>query len=270
MSAFINNSDVSRINFLAGKKAAVVSKDTLKVLAAAKEIGIESGGAFDITVRPLMKLWRQGQSGDIPDNAGITAAKSLMGLQKLMFSDEMNRAFLSIKGGAIDLGGIAKGFAADEAVKIITSAGIKNAVINFGGNIVAVGFNKRKPWCVGVQNPTAPRGENIGSLFVTDKSVVTSGVNERFFIIDGQLYHHIIDPRTGYPAKSGLLSVTVVAENSMTADALSTAAFVLGEDKSLPLLRKYNCEAVFARESGEIYCTDGLRDNFQAADKISF
>lgn len=269
MSAFLPNSDIGRINFLAGKKTTVVSHDTMTVLAAARKIGLESGGAFDITVNPLMKLWRRSQNGCIPDREKIAEAMVLTGLSKLVLDVDKKSAGLYIKGGALDLGAIAKGFAADEAEKTIKSVGITSAIVNFGGNIFTVGSNKRKPWRVGVQNPTAARGESIGTLSVTDKSVVTSAVNERFFIKDGQLYHHIIDPRTGYPSKSGLLSVTVVATSSMVADALSTAAFVLGKDKALPLLAKYNAEAVFTCESGEIFCTAGLKDSFEATDKIT-
>ena len=129
----------------------------------------------------------------------------------------------------MDLGGIAKGYAGDEARRILSENGVQDALINLGGNIVAMGCNPRgNPWRIGVQNPLRPRGESLLTLSVQDACVVTSGVNERFFMKNGVRYHHILDPRTGMPVQNSLLSATVISASGTDADALSTALFVTG------------------------------------------
>jgi thiamine biosynthesis lipoprotein len=155
-------------------------------------------------------------------------------------------AALRNKGQKLDLGGIAKGFAADEAKRILIENGVKSALINLGGNILTLG-NKEdgSPFRIGIQNPLRQTGQFIGVLSASDRTIVTSGTNERFFVKDGIRYHHIINPHTGYPAQTGLLSVTVVCENSMYADALTTSLFVLGVEKGLKLLEQTGDEAIF-------------------------
>lgn len=259
MSAFKPASDISRLNAFAGRKAVDLHPETLALLAMAKTIWAESRGAFDITVRPLTKLWAIGKEGEtILPACEIARARKLVGSRRLVCDTKRMRAFLKKPGQAVDLGGIAKGYAADEVKRILVENGVQSALVNLGGNIAAVGARPDgSPWCVGIQNPVAPRGACLARLSVSDCSVVTSGSNERFFIRDGMRYHHILDPRTGWPAQSGFLSVTVVCKRSVVADALSTALFA-GGMRQLPLLRKYGAEAVIATERGELYATRGL------------
>lgn len=254
MSAFKASSEISKIASNSGISAISVNGDVFCVLEKALEVSQASDGAFDITVRPLTKQWNSGSGTDtVPEKADIEAAKSCVGYQNLVLNLIERTAFLTKSGCKIDLGGIAKGYAANEAKRILLEHGVKSALINFGGNIMTVGNSfENTPWKIGIQNPLSGRGESILTIDIKDKALVTSAVNERFFIRDGIRYHHILNPKTGYPAQSGLLSVTIIDECSMLADALSTAVFVLGAKEGLKLIRKYNSEAIFITESGDI------------------
>jgi thiamine biosynthesis lipoprotein len=268
MSAFKAESDVSQLSRSAGHRFVKIHKDTFELLCRAEEISKLSGGAFDITVRPLVKLWGIGKKGDfVPSPSEIFELMKLVNYKDLLLDKKSFSAFLQNFGQAVDLGGIAKGYAADEAKRILTENGAKNAVINFGGNIVTLGAHPDgRPWEIGIQNPLAPTGVYLGSLSVVNKTVVTSGCNERFFIKDGVRYHHIIDPRTGGPAQSGLLSVTAVCSSSVDADALTTALFVLGAKEGLKLLNLLNAEAIFITDEFKIFVTDGLIKSFKPAE----
>ena len=269
MSSFKAESEISLISQSAGVSPIKVSGDVYNVLEKALEMGDASGGAFDITVKPLTALWNFGRGTDIiPDKSQLDAAKAVVGYINLKLDPEEHTAFLLKNGSSIDLGGIAKGYAADEAKRILLKNGIENALINFGGNVYAVGndFDKT-PWQIGIQNPLSTRGESVLTLDVTNKSVVTSAVNERFFIKDGIRYHHIISPLTGSPAQNGLLSVTIISQSSIIADALSTAIFVLGIDKGMELIRKYKSNAVLITEKGDILTTLKLSPIIKRAEQ---
>jgi thiamine biosynthesis lipoprotein len=264
MSAFNPASEISALNRNAGRKPVRVSRETFLLLKQAREFGALSAGAFDPTVRPLVALWGINKKPDfIPAEEAIGRALKLVDFRGLELDEAECTARLGKDGQAADLGGIAKGYAADEVRRILAEGGAKSAVINLGGNIVTLGSRPDgSPWRIGVQNPASVRGTALGTLSVKDRSVVTSGSNERFFIREGVRYHHILDPRTGMPARSGLLSVTAVGESSMEADALSTAAFVLGMEKGTALLKKRRLEAVFATDDGKVYVTEGLARQF--------
>jgi len=254
MSAFKDSSEISKIASNSGICGTRVSEDVFCVLEKALDVSQASKGAFDVTVRPLTKLWNFGNEMDsIPEKADIEAAKSCVGYQNLVLEPKERTAFFTNSGCKIDLGGIAKGYAANEAKRILLEHGVKSALINFGGNIMAVGQSfENAPWKIGIQNPLSERGAPVLTIDITDKAVVTSAVNERFFIRDGIRYHHIFNPISGYPAQSGLLSVTIIDECSMLADALSTAVFVLGATEGLKLIRKYKSEVILITESGDI------------------
>ncbi len=265
MSAFKENSDVMRINHFAGIKSEKISSDTFKVLQRALKFSRLSNGNFDITVHPLTSLWKIGKDQDfIPEVHKINENLKLVNYNDLYLDKENTRAYLKNSGQSIDLGSIAKGYAADEVKKILLQNNIKNALINLGGNILAIGNNiSGKPWCIGIQNPLAPRGNYIGTVKISNKTVVTSGSNERFFIKNGIRYHHIINPNTGYPARNKILSVTVIGEESMDADAISTALFIGDIQKSTNLLKSIKAEAIFIMEDKNIFTTKGLINNFE-------
>jgi thiamine biosynthesis lipoprotein len=271
MSVNIADSDVSRINEASGIAPVRVHEDVFKVIERAVYFAQASDGAFEPTVEPLVYLWDiGGDAPRIPSRIEIMITLPLVNWRDIELDAENKTVFLKRKGMGLDLGAIAKGYAADEAAAILKTRGIKRAIIDLGGNIIVCGEKKDKsPWRVGIQNPDGERGAYLGVLQIapgTERTVVTSGVNERYFIQDGKRWHHIFSPATGYPADNGLLSVTVIAANSMDADALSTAAFVLGWEKGLALLESFpGTEAVFVFEDLIVRATDGaefiLTDN---------
>ena len=254
MSAFRETSEISKIARNAGICPTAVSEDVYFVLEKALEISRASCGAFDITVRPLTRLWNISRGIDsVPEKAEIEAIKGYVGYQSLILDSKAKTAFLTRPGSAIDLGGIAKGYAADEAKRILKEHNIKSALINFGGNIMVLGQSpETAPRKIGIQNPLSERGACALTIDVSDKAVVTSAVNERFFIDKGIRYHHILNPLTGFPAQCGLLSATIIDVSSLLADALSTALFVLGAEQGMKLVRKYNSEAILITDAGDI------------------
>jgi thiamine biosynthesis lipoprotein len=247
----------------------------MRVLEAALEVSRLSGGAFDITAAPLVALWSvTAQHPAVPPEDALAQKRDLIDFNCLTLDAASGSARLARQGQMVDLGGIAKGYAADQALEVYRRRGISTAMIDLGGNIALLGSKEDgAPWGVGIQDPDAPRGECLGLLSLTDKSVVTSGDYERFFEAGGKRYHHILDPRTGYPAESGLRSVTVVAEKSMVADGLSTALFVLGLERGLALLDSIRAgtktsqgyssvEVLFITAAGKVHLTPGLADAY--------
>ena len=265
MSVNIPSSDVSRINAAAGIEPVQVNEDVFKVIERAVFFAQLSGGAFDPAVGPLVSLW--GIGGDnprVPSPQEIEAALPLINWRDVELDAETKSVFLKRRGMSLDLGAIAKGYAADEAAQIIIKAGIKRAIIDLGGDIaIPPGEKKDKsPWKIGIQNPNEKKGSFLGILKTQGKdaqtSVVTSGVYERFFESEGKRYHHIFSPSTGYPANNNLLSVTVIAPNAMDADALSTAVFVLGYERGIKLINSFTgTEAVFVFDDLSVKITKG-------------
>ncbi|MDE7246323.1 MAG: FAD:protein FMN transferase [Lachnospiraceae bacterium] len=258
-SFFEPGSDIFRINEQAGMKPVPVHQDTFFVLFHALAYGWETQGAFDITSGAASRLWRDAiRSGKIPSESDIAGCRSLSGLTDLILDKANGTAFLCRNGQQIDLGGIAKGYAADEAVRVLKKYKVHNALINFGGTVIAIGREQK----IGIQNPFQKNGESMADIMVKNKAVVTSGSYERGFFFEGVRYHHIIDPRTGRPADSGLLSVTLIGDSAMELDALATGICVLGEKNGLPLLERRGIEAVFISDDGEIKITHGLQGAF--------
>jgi thiamine biosynthesis lipoprotein len=268
MSVNIPSSDVSRINAAAGIEPVQVHDDVFKVIECAVYYAQLSGGAFDPSVGPLVSLWGIGSNNEkVPSQTEIENVLPLINWQDVELDHQTKSVYLKNRGMALDLGAIAKGYAADEAAAIIKKANIDRAIIDLGGNILICGEKKDKSlWKVGVQEPDGSRGSYIGILQITEQTVVTSGVYERFFEEGGTKYHHIFSTSDGFPVNNGLLSVTIIAHNSMNADALSTAVFVLGYEKGVALIEAFpETEAVFIFEDLSIRKTAGadftLTDN---------
>jgi thiamine biosynthesis lipoprotein len=265
LSRFLPDSDIGRLNAAAGRSAVVVGEETFEILLAARRFSECSRGAFDVTVCPLVALWDVlHRRSAPPDKKEIQKLLGLVGSASLVLDAAGRTACLSKPGQAVDLGGIGKGYAADKVTCIFKAFGIESAFTNFGGNVAALGYKPDgTPWRVGITHPRQS-GALIGAVAVAGRSVVTSGDYQRFFIAsDGRRYHHLLDPRTGYPAGNGFVSATVVAESSMTADALSTALFVLGPEEGLKVLASYpGAEAVTVDADMTVRVTRGLRDAF--------
>lgn len=265
MSAYKEYSDISLINGNAGNGFTNINRDTLHLLNRSLQFSRMSEGAFDITVRPLIDLWGIGKKANyIPDEESIRHTLQFVNSHNLILDHINTRAALSQKGQSLDLGGIAKGYAADEVKRILLENNIQNAIINLGGNIVTLGNRPDgSSWRIGIQDPFSSTGNHIGILRVQNKTIVTSGVNERFFVKDGVRYHHILDPRSGKPAQNSLMSVTAILDCSMDADALTTALFVLGMEKSTKLLKLLNAEAIFITNTKDVFVTEGLKGDFE-------
>jgi len=268
MSVRIPTSDISRINAAAGIKPVQVHEETFKVIKRAVYYAELCGGAFDPTIGPLVSLWGfYNDNPRIPSQEEIDIVLPLINWRNIELDPETNSVFLTQHNMTLDLGAIAKGYAADESARIAREAGITAAIIDLGGDIMLLGVKKDKSlWKVGLQNPDEDQGFTIGYLQIPESSVVTSGVYERFFIEEGIRYHHIFQPSDGYPVNNGLLSVTIIAKNSMDADALSTAAFVLGYQKGRVLIESLpSVEAVFIFQDYTIRTTTGV--NLVITDK---
>lgn len=258
LSKTIEGSDVWNINHAEGQPV-TVSDDTIKLLEMALRVSELSDGAFDVTIAPVTALWDfTGGTTVLPDADAIAEAIELVDYTKVQIDGNQ----VTIPAGhMIDLGGIAKGYIADELSAFLREKGVQSAMLNLGGNVITIGT---KPdgtaWRIGIQNPQGSRDDSILAISVVDSTVVTSGNYERYFELDGVRYHHLLDPKTGYPANNGLASVTILTESSMYADALSTASFVLGLDAGRELINSLDgVEAIFITNDLEIFYTDGLQ-----------
>jgi len=230
-SPYIETSEIYKINHSAHFSPVEVSDEVISVLKKALEVCKLTDGAFDITIKPLVDLWNiKAENPTVPSDESIAQAKSKVGWTKVELSD--STVSLGADGMMLDLGAAAKGYAADCAVKVLREHGIKNAILDLGGNVYAMGRSEKgSPWRIGLQDPAGKRGEYFKAEELSDLSCVTSGSYERYFESGGKIYHHIINPKTGYCADSGLISVSVIAKSSFEADMLSTAIFVMGADE---------------------------------------
>lgn len=259
LSVFKENSEISRINQAAGRAFVEVHSDTLELIRSSLLCSKRSEGAFDLSARPMVALWGTCKKENrIPSPQEIAAVKPLVHFKDIIVDETSSRVMLRNRNQALDLGGIAKGYAADEVRRILLEHGIEDALINLGGTVIAMGA----PRMIGIQHPQKATGVPMGKLLVSDRALVTSGSYEQYFVCNGVRYHHILDPRTGFPAQSGLLGVTLIGESAMELDALSTAVFVLGIDRSLPLLEQHKIEAVFITQALDVLTTPALKGYF--------
>lgn len=268
VSANRDDTNVAEINRSSGIAPVHAAPDTVAILNAALSFAKRTDGLFDPTIGPLVKAWGIGtDAAAVPAQNAIDAARALVDYRRVSVG-ENDAVFLAQKGMSLDLGGIAKGYAADLAARIIREAGIDGAIVDLGGNIYAVGEKKRgTPWTIGIRDPETNRGAPILSIPVADASVVTSGAYERFFVEDGRRYHHILNPRTGWPAETGILSVTIVSPESMRADALSTSAFLLGAKEGLSFVEaEPEAEAIIIAADRQVFATSGLRGKIRILD----
>ena len=245
--------------------ADTVSDETASVIGTALDVCRDTNGAFDITVTPIMDAWGFfGGDYRVPSESEIAGLLPRVDYNNITLDG--NDVILN-GGAAIDLGGIAKGYASGQAARVLKDNRIKSALISFGSAIEAVGVKPDgSDWTIGITDPQNPE-EYILTLGIADTCIATSGSYEQVFEENGKTYHHIIDPSTGYPSENGLASVSVIGGDPTRADALSTALFVMGLDDATEFWRNNgNFEAVFITDSGEIYYTSGLEGNISATD----
>lgn len=266
LSTGIAESEVSRIN---ASGEGDLSEDTEKILSEGLAIWKQTGGLFDVTIYPLMQLW-----GFPTGNYHVPTEEELKQTMSLVDSSEVildgNHVTLGEKQ-KMDLGGIAKGYTSNRIMEIFQEYGVTSAMVSLGGNVQTLG---KKPdgtdWQVGIQNPDNVQGDLLGAVAVQDQAVITSGGYERYFEENGQTYIHILDPRTGCPAESGLTSVTIVSSNGMLADALSTSLYIMGLDEAEAYWRIYADEfdMILMTDDGTVYVTEGIRDRFRTKGKM--
>lgn len=254
ISRYKENSEIFKLN---EQKTFTVSDKTKEILEKAIEISENSDGAFDITIGELSALWNFDSAENIiPDEEKIKSALSYSGYEKPTIN---GNAITLGENQTIDSGALGKGYACDVALDILKKNDIENAIISVGGTVLTYGEKERN---IGIR---APEKDDFSSFLKITLSgtnfISTSGNYEKAFEKNGKIYHHILDPKTGYPAENNLKSVTVISENGIVSDALSTACFVLGKENCASLLEKYNAQAIFVDSENNVYITNGIIDS---------
>ncbi len=248
LSKYDPQSEISRLNKTGYLKA---SHETFYIIKKAKEFWQASDGAFDITVAPLVDLWGfTDKKYALPKEENIKNALKLVGSEKIILNESNNVIKFRLSGMKIDLGAIAKGYAVDCAVEKLKQAGINSCLINAGGQVYALGDKFGEPWRIAVRRPD--KKGFTETFFLKDKAVATSGDYEQYFTKNGKAYGHILNPRTGYPADTDISSVSIIADDGLTADASATAIFILGREKGERLAKKIPSAKVKIIEKGTL------------------
>ncbi|SFM93576.1 thiamine biosynthesis lipoprotein [Izhakiella capsodis] len=265
-------SQVMAINQAAGRHAVSVSLPVYQLIKLAREASLIPGGCFNFAIGPLVKRWKIGFQGhSVPPADDIARLLPLINPRDIELDDATQSVFLRHVGMEIDLGAIAKGWIADRVQDYLRQQGVDQALINLGGNVQTLGsppHAHRWNWRVGLQKPFASRETLIGTIDVAAMSVVTSGVYERFFLLNGHHYHHILDPATGYPLDNELLSVTVVSRRSVDGDIFTTLLYGMGIGRGCQMLQGYtDIEAVFVTRDLRVICSSRRLFDFTLTDK---
>ncbi|HIS67992.1 MAG TPA: FAD:protein FMN transferase [Candidatus Gallacutalibacter stercoravium] len=264
----IEDSDVARLNEAAGSDWIQVDEETVSLLSLCLDVAEKSNGAFDPTILPLSALWDfGGDNQQLPSEEQIEEFRSYVNWQNLRIDTENQEASLKNRLNALDLGAAGKGAACDAAIDAYKQAGVNSAVVSVGGSVGLLGMPSGKnSWAVAVRDPLTAledgQSTSLGTLSLQEGYLSTSGIYERYFEQDGVFYHHILDPKTGYPVENDLASVTVVCQNGALSDILSTACFVLGREEGAALLAEYGASGLFVTKDRHVYITPGLAESF--------
>lgn len=265
LSFFKENSEISKVNRNAAKGFTKVSLDTFEILKNSTYYSKLTNGIFDITIAPLLEEWEiNSNNPKVLSEKKVKELKTLVDYEDVILNENNLSVMLLRENQKIDLGGIAKGYIADKIIEFYKENNINSAIINIGGNIKVLGKKDHDSlWSVGIYEPKKHSEKCICSIEVEDKSVVTSGAYERAFIYKDELYCHILNPKTGYPIKSDLKSITVVSSESIDGDALSTPLFIMGKDKAYEFMKKHNISGVMITNNDEIIITKDLLEGFK-------
>lgn len=263
-----SGSEVDEVNLAAGEKPVKVSADVYELIKLGLKYSEEFDGAFDITVGPLTQLWHIGfDDAKKPTQEEIDAVLPLVNYKDVELNDAEQTVFLKRKGMQLDLGGIAKGYIADKVWGYFAKEGITTAVIDLGGNIVVMGGSPARDgvaWNVGIQDPDASRGKTLGTILEKDKTIVTSGIYERYLTVDGQTYHHILNPKTGYPYDNNVEGVSVIVDSSTKGDALSTSMFSVGPKAGIEYANSHDgIDVIFVTKDKKVYVSNAIKDTFK-------
>ncbi|WP_052676064.1 FAD:protein FMN transferase [Paenibacillus sp. IHBB 10380] len=258
-----DKSEISDVNRNAGIQPVKVSDETFKVVSKALDYTERSKGGFNLAIGSLVSLWNIGHEGaHVPTADQIADAMKVIDYKNVTLDADKKEIYLSEKGMSIDLGAIAKGYAADKIVEYLQDKGFKSAIVDLGGNVFAMG---KKPgdqlWTIGIQDPNESRGNPIGNIHVNNQTIVTSGIYERFFVEDGKHYHHLLDSKTGFPIDNNLSSLTILTDKSIDADGLSTSVYALGIEEGLKFIENLeHTEALFITKDKKIYASSGFQE----------
>ncbi len=267
------DSEVYAINESSGQEPVQVSDEVYYVIENALDYAEISGGRMDPTIGALTDIWGIGQEdAQVPSQEEIDQALPLVNYENVELDEEAKTVYLTQEGMKLDLGAIAKGYITDQAKDVLVEEGVTTAIVDLGGDIFLLGSSSRGSqdnWRIGIQNPFDERGEIVGLLPVMDEAVVTSGIYERLITgEDGQEYHHILDPETGYPFDNELAGLSVAAETTMDADALATVLFSMGLDQGMDYASSLeDVTAVFITHDQEIYVSEGDASEFELLDE---
>lgn len=265
-----HGSEIDAVNENAGIQPVKVSPEIYQLVKKAKEYSVESEGAFNLVIGGITQLWRIGfDDARKPSQAEIDQALKTLNYNKVQLDDTNQTVYLEEKGMIIDLGAIAKGYIADEVGIVLREEGVTSGIIDLGGNVLVIGHSNRgadQPWKIGIQDPNDARGSVIGSIEEMDKSVVTSGIYERYLELDGEKYHHIFDTKTGYPVDNDVASVSIITDHSIDGDALTTLVFAKGIEAGLKFVEEKTpkgTDAIFISHEGKVYVTSGIKETFE-------
>lgn len=261
-----NGTLIDEINENAGIKPVKVDDDTYTLIEKGLEYAKLSHGLFDISIGPIVKLWNIGlPEARVPSLEEIQAKLPLVNYQNVELNNSDKTVYLKNQGMMLDLGGIAKGYTADVISNILTNEGVESAIINLGGNVFTHGKKvDGSDWKIGIQDPFSERGGIIGTLTTSNKSVVTSGIYERYIEEDGVRYHHILNPSTGYPYDNEIAGITIVSDKSIDGDALSTSVFAMGVEEGMKFVNTQSgIDAIFVTKDNKIYLTNEVKNIFE-------
>jgi len=263
-----HDSDVMAINHAAGSHAVVVSAPVFDLIRCAKAVSQLPESSFNFTIGPLVKRWKIGFSGhSVPDASDLQALLALTDPDDVILDEHSRSVFLQKAGMEIDLGAIAKGYIADVVRDYLRQEKVTDALINLGGNVQTLGAGAEGAWAIGLKKPFSTPDALVGVINVKGKSVVTSGIYERYFESEGQRYHHILDPKTGYPLDNELLSVTVISDDSIDGDIYTTLLYGMGVEKSLACLKNIpQIEAIFVTKDQQVIFSSQRQFTFTLLD----
>jgi thiamine biosynthesis lipoprotein len=263
LSVWKPDSDVLRINAAAGQAPVAVSRDTRDVLRKAHQLSEWTAGKFDITFGALADVWKFDHDRDnrVPTPAEIATRLPLVDYRAVVVDETAGTAFISRPGARIHLGGIGKGYAVDRSVAILREHGLRDFMVQAGGDLFVAGQPGPEPWRLGLQDPRGAPDDSFATIELRDRTFSTSGDYERFFLANGQRYHHILDPATGQPARASV-SVTIVAGTATHAEGLTKGVFILGAEQGMALVERLpDVEAVIVTADNRVLISSGLKDN---------
>lgn len=261
-SMYLPDSEISQVNQNAGKSAVTLSPEVFELLKRSVQLCEETKGTFDITIGPLTNLWKvTSDHPQIPDQQELDSARALVDYRDVIFEED--QVMLRREGQSIDLGAVAKGYACDIVREVFEEYELKTGYVSIGGNMVVLGDDVNgQPYVFGIRDPLQDASHYLGTVTLKGKTMATTGGYERYFEVDGKRYHHVIDPRTGYPVKSDFLSVSVISEDGTLADFLSTAFFIAGKESVWKYMDEADFQIVAVDIGGNVYYSEALKGNF--------